>query len=65
MFISALFTITRKRLRCPLIEEWIKKMCVYTHTHTIEWNTGILLDDRNEIQSFEEMWVNLESVIQE
>ena len=33
MFMAALFTIarTRKQPRCPLTEEWIKKMwCIYT-----------------------------------
>ena len=48
MFIAALFTIARswKQAKCPLTDEWIKKMwcvCVYiyiyshTHTHT-KWN---------------------------
>ena len=37
MFTAALFTIARtwKQPKCPLTEEWIKKVwCVYTHTHT-------------------------------
>ena len=36
MFITALFTITRtwKQAKYPSKEEWIKKMCVQTHTHT-------------------------------
>ena len=32
MFIEALFTIakTRKQLKCPLIDEWVKKTwCIY------------------------------------
>ena len=35
LFIAALFTIARtwKRHRCPLIDEWIKKL--YTHS---QWN---------------------------
>ena len=35
MFIAALFTIARtwKQPKCPLTDEWIKKMW-YTHTHT-------------------------------
>ena len=37
MFISALFTITKtwKQHKCPLTDEWIKKMC-YIY---IQWNT--------------------------
>ena len=41
-----------------LIEEWIKKMwCKYT----MEYYSVI---KRNEIRSFVEMWMDLESVIQ-
>ena len=45
MFTATLFTTTntQKQLKCPLIDEWIKKgcvrVCVSTHTHTyIIWN---------------------------
>ena len=25
--------------KCPSVDEWIKKMCVYTYTHThTQWN---------------------------
>ena len=56
MFIAALFTIAKiwKQPKCPLIDEWIKKMwhlCVYisiyayihthTHTHTQEYYSAI------------------------
>ena len=36
MFIVALFAIAKtwKQLKCPLTDEWIKKICVY-----IQWNT--------------------------
>ena len=36
MFSAALFTIAKtwKQPKCPSAEDWIKKMCVYTHTHT-------------------------------
>jgi len=40
MFIAALFTIARtwKQLRCPSIDEWIKKLwCI----HTMEYNSAI------------------------
>ena len=60
MFIAALFTIARtwKQPRCPLTDEWIKKMWyIYTMAYypAIKWN---------EIESFVVMWMNLESVIQ-
>ena len=49
MFTAALFTIAKKweQLKCPLIGEWIEKMCVcvcvYTHTlkYTIKYHTAI------------------------
>ena len=37
MFTAALFTIAEmsRQHKCPLADEWIKKMCfVNTHTHT-------------------------------
>ena len=59
-FIAALFTIARtwKQLRCPLTDEWIKKMW---HIYTMEYYSAI---KRNEIGSFVEMWMDLETVIQ-
>ena len=55
MFIAALFTITRtwKQPKCPLTEEWVKKM--------IEYYSAI---KRNEIGSFADSWIDLEIVIQ-
>ena len=40
MFIAALFTVAKtcKQHKCPLTDEWIKKMCIYMYTHT-QWNT--------------------------
>ena len=60
MFIEALFTITRtwKQPRCPLTNEWIKKMW---YIYIMEYYSAI---KRNEIGSFVVMWLNLESVIQ-
>ena len=60
MFIAALFTITRtwKQPKCPSTEEWIKKMWF---TYTMEYYSAI---KRNEIGSFVEMWMDLESAIQ-
>ena len=60
MFIAALFTIasTWKQLKCPLTDEWIKKMW---HIYTMEYYSTII---RNEIELFVVMWMDLESVIQ-
>ena len=60
MFIAALFTIARtwKQLKCPTIDEWIKKMW---YPYTVEYYSAIT---RNEIGSFVEIWMDPESVIQ-
>ena len=60
MFIAALFTIARtwKQPKCPMTDEWIKKMW---YIYTMEYYSAI---KRNEIGSFVEMWMDLESVIQ-
>ena len=60
MFIAALFTIARswKQPKCPLTNEWIKKMW---YIYTMEYSSAI---KRNEIESFVEMWMDLETVIQ-
>ena len=60
MFIAALFTIARswKQLKCPLTDEWIKKMW---YTYTMEYYSAI---KRNEIGLFIETWMDLETVIQ-
>ena len=60
VFIAVLFTIarSRKQPKCPPTDEWIKKMwCIYT----MEYYSAI---KRNEIGSFVEMWMDLETVIQ-
>ena len=60
VFIAALFTIARswKQPKCPLTDEWIKKLW---HVYTMEYYSAI---KRNEIESFVEMWMDLETVIQ-
>ena len=60
MFITALFTIARtlKQPKCPLTDEWIKKMW---HIYTMEYYSAI---KRNEIELFVVKWMDLESVIQ-
>ena len=59
MFIAALFTIasTWKQPKCLLTEEWIKKSW---YIYTMEYYSAI---KRNEIGSFVETWMDLESVI--
>ena len=60
MFFAALFTIARswKQPKCPSTDEWIKKMW---YVYTMEYYSAI---ERNEIGSFVETWMNLETVIQ-
>ena len=60
MFIAALFTIARswKQPKCPSTGEWIKKLW---YIYTMEYYSAI---KRNEIESFVETWMDLETVIQ-
>ena len=60
MFIAKLLTIARtwKQPKCPLTDEWIKKMW---HIYTMEYYSAI---KRNEIELFVVRWIDLESVIQ-
>ena len=60
IFITALFTIARtwKQPKCPKTDEWIKKKW---YIYAMEYYSGI---KRNEIGSFLEKWMDLESVIQ-
>ena len=59
MFIATLFTIARtwKQPKCPLTDEWIKKLW---YVYKMEYYSAI---KRNEIESFVEMWMDLETVI--
>ena len=59
MFIEPLFTIARtwKKPKCPLTDEWIKKMW---HIYTMEYYSAI---KRNETELFVVRWMDLESVI--
>ena len=60
MFIAALFAISRtwKQPKCPLTDEWIKKMWLI---HIMEYYSAI---KRKEIGLFVMKWMALESVIQ-
>ena len=60
MFIAALFTIARswKPPKCPSTDEWIKK---WWYIYTMEYYSAI---KRNEIGSFIETRMDLETVIQ-
>ena len=60
LFTAALFTIARtwKQPRCPLTDEWIKKLwCI----HTMEYNSAI---KRNTSESVLMRWMYLELIIQ-
>ena len=60
MFIEALFTIdrTRKQLRCPLVDEWIRKLW---YIHTMEYYLDI---KKNTFESVLMRWMKLEPIIQ-
>ena len=60
MFTAALFTKARswKQPKCPSTDEWIKKMW---YIDTMEYYSAI---ERNEIGSFVETHMELETVIQ-
>ena len=59
MFIATLFPIPKiqKQYKCPSTDEWIKKMW---YIYTMEYYSAI---KRNEIESFVETWMDLETVI--
>ena len=60
MFFEALFTITKtwKQPKCPLTDEWIKKMW---HIYI---DNGLLLNiKKNEIMPFAATWMDLEIII--
>ena len=59
MFTAALFTIakTRKQPKCPLTDEWIKKMW---YIYTVEYYSAIR---RNEIMPFAATWMDTEIII--
>ena len=60
LFIAALFTIARtwKQPRCPLTDEWIKKLW---YMYTMEYYSAI---KRNTFESVLMRWMSLEPLIQ-
>ena len=60
MFTAALLTIpgTWKQPRCPLTDEWIKKLW---YIYTVEYYSPI---KRNAFESVLMRWMNLEPIIQ-
>ena len=60
LFIAALFTIARtwKQPRCPLTDEWIKKLW---YIYTMKYYSPI---KRNAFESVLMGWMNLEPIIQ-
>ena len=59
MFISVLFTMTKtwKQPKCPLTNEWVKKMW---YIHTMEYYSAI---KKNEIMLFAAIWMDLDIII--
>ena len=59
MYLVALFTITKtwKQPKCPLTEDWIRKMW---YTYTVEYYSAI---KKNDIMPFAATWMELETVI--
>ena len=59
LFIAALFTTARtwKPPRCPLTDEWIKKLW---YIYTVEYYSAI---KRNAFESVLMRWMNLEPII--
>ena len=60
MFIEALFTIarTRKQSRCPLADEWIRKLW---YIYTMKYYSAI---KKNTFESVLMRWMKLEPIIQ-
>ena len=60
LFIAALFTIARtwKQPRCPLPDEWIKKL---QYIYTMEYYSTI---KRNAFESVLVRWIKLEPIIE-
>ena len=62
MFITTLFTIAKtwKQPKCPLIDEWIKKIVIHTYTHTMEYYLAII---QKKLLPFVTPWMKLEGTV--
>ena len=60
MFIAALFTVAKlwKQPKCPLIDEWIKKVMVYIYI--MEYYSAT---KKKEILPFATIWMELEGIM--
>ena len=59
IFIAALFTVAKtwKQPKCPLTEDWIRKMW---YIYTMEYYSA---KEKNKIMSFAATWMDLETLI--
>ena len=59
MVIAVLFTIAKtcKQCKCPLTDEWIKKIC---YIYTMEFYSAI---KKNKIMSLAATWMELETLV--
>ena len=69
MFTAARFTIAEmsRQPKCPLADEWIKKMCfvntyTHTHTHTHTLNGILLIPKKKDIVPFVTTCMELGSI---
>ena len=62
MFTAALFTTAKiwKQPKCPLTDEWMKKIQCVNHTHTMAYYSVII---KNEIIPFSTIGMDLEIII--
>ena len=59
IFIAAIFATAKtwKQSKCPLTDEWIRKMC---YTDTMEYYSAI---KKNKIMPFAATWMELETLV--
>ena len=62
MFIAQLFTIAKiwKQPNCPSVDEWLKKMYIHTHTHTMEYCSAV---KENEVLPYAATCMDLEGIM--